>query len=137
MKQINIPQEKNDAVSVKGKAMRKVMYAPNVVGKFERFKYGSSVEEYATKFAVREYEILQQESLLKIHANISSPIEYFMYKNRMDLPTLAPVLGLFQFQVKRHLKAKTFKKLNDKTLKKYADIFHIELKDLKEFPNEQ
>ncbi len=132
MKQIDVPQEKNDAVN----GQRKVMYAPNAIGKFERFKYGSSVEEYATKFAVEEYKILQQESLSRIRKNISSPIEYFMYKNRMDLPTLASISGLFQFQVKRHLKAKFFKKLPDKTLKKYAEIFRIELKNLKEFPNE-
>jgi hypothetical protein len=112
------------------------MYAPNATGEFERFKYGSSVEEFATKLAVREYEILQEESLARIKKNISSPIEYFMYKNRMDLPTLASISGLFQFRIKRHLKAKIFKKLNDKILTKYATIFNVELKDLKEFNHE-
>ena len=109
------------------------MYALNVSGEFERFKYGSSVEEYATKTAVEEYEKLQQESLARISAKISSPIEYFRYKNRMDLPTLASAAGLFQFQVKRHLKYKIFKNLSNRTLMKYAAAFNIELKDLKEF----
>lgn len=132
MKKINIPQEKNDA----GNGQRKVMYAPNNAGRFERFKYGSSVEEFATKFAVKEYEVLQEESLARIRENISSPIEYFMYKNRMDLPTLASIVGFFQFRVKRHLKAEIFKKLDDKILTKYATAFNIELKDLKEFSHE-
>lgn len=132
MKKIDVPQEKNDAVDGK----RKVMYAPNDNGEFERFKYGSSVEEYATKLAVNEYEELQKEALENIKAGISSPIEYFMYKNRMDLPTLASVTGMFQFRVKRHLKAKYFKKLNDKILGKYAFAFNIEIKDLKEFSYE-
>lgn len=132
MKKIDIPQEKNDATDGK----RKVMYAPNDNGVFERFKYGSSVEEYATKLAVNEYEVLKEESLVNIKAGISSPIEYFMYQNRMDLPTLASVTGMFQFRIKRHLKAKHFKKLDDNLLSKYALAFNIEVKELKEFSYE-
>ncbi|MFT5703079.1 MAG: hypothetical protein ACI9TO_000440 [Rickettsiales bacterium] len=129
---INIPQEKNDAIG----CQRKMMYAPNALGKFERFKYGSSAEEFATKIAVKEFEELQKESLLRIKNNISSPIEYFMYKNRMDLPTLSAAVGFFGFKVKRHLKYKNFQKLNDKILAKYADALNVSLKDLKEFSYE-
>ena len=68
MKEIDIPQEKNDAQD----GQRKVMYAPNDNGEFKTFKYGSSVEEYATKLAVKEYEILKEEALTKIKNNISS-----------------------------------------------------------------
>jgi len=132
MKKINIPQEKNAALQ----GAKKVMYAPNAAQKFEKFKYGSAVEEFASRIAVEEFEILQQESLEKIRKNISSPIEYFMYKNRMDLPTLASIAGFFQFRVKRHLKAKNFKKLSDKILNKYAAAFDVELKTLKEFSDE-
>lgn len=133
IKQINIPQEKNDAQGGK----RKVMYAPNIKGNFERFKYASSVEEYATKLAIEEYKTLQQEALLRIKNNISSPIEYLMYKNRMDLPTLSSVVGIFQFRVKRHLKAKIFKKLNDKVLEKYSIAFGVSLEKLKNFSYDQ
>ena len=132
MKEIDIPQEKNNAQD----GQRKVMYAPNDKGEFERFKYGSSVEEYATKLAVKEYEVLKEEALQKIKEGGSSPIEYFMYKNRMDLPTLASVTGLFQFRIKRHLQAKIFKKLNDSMLERYALAFNIDIKDLKEFNHE-
>ena len=53
-------------------------------GEFKTFNYGSNTEEYATKLAVEEYEILQKECLENIKNNISSPIEYFMYKNTLD-----------------------------------------------------
>ena len=129
MKKVDIPQEENSAQG----GVRKVMYAPNNTGEFEKYKYGSSVEEYATKLAVKEYEVLKEEALQKIKEGIASPIEYYMYKNRMDLPTLASVTGLFQFRIKRHLTAKFFKKLDDKLLSKYALAFNIEVKDLKEF----
>ena len=129
MDKIDIPQESNATLN----GQQKVMYAPNNSGQFERFNYGSNVEEYATKLAVEEYEILMEESLSRIKQNISSPIEYFMYKNRMDLPTLASVVDMFAFRVKRHLKADIFKSLNDKMLNRYAIAFNITLEDLKGF----
>ncbi len=132
MKKIDIPQEENSTLN----GVKKVMYAPNDEGEFIRVNYGSKVEEYATKLAVNEYEVLQEEVLVKIKKGISSPIEYFMYKNRMDLSTLASIIGLFKFRVKRHLKASNFKKLNDKLLNKYALAFNITIEDLKEFVNE-
>jgi len=132
MDKIDIPQEENSTLN----GQQKVMYAPNDNGDFQTFNYGSDVEEYATKLAVEEYEILMAQSLKDIKANISSPIEYYMHKNRMDIPTLASVVGMFSFRVKRHLKADIYKKLNDKILNKYAFAFQIELKELKGFSYE-
>ena len=131
MKQIKIPQEENSTLA----GHQKVMYAPNSDGEFQTFNYGSNIEEYATKLAVEEYEILQQECLENIKKGISSPIEYYMYKNRMDIPTLASVTGFFQFRVKRHLKAKNFVTLNNKILQKYSDVFDVTIDDLKGFNN--
>jgi len=127
MKKIEIPQEENSTLN----GQQKVMYAPDENGKFEKYNYGSNIEEYATKLAVQEYEELMAQSLIDIKNNISSPIVYFMYKNRMDIPTLASVVGMFQFRMKRHLKADIFKKLNDKLLQRYADAFQITIEELK------
>lgn len=129
MKENYIPQERNSALD----GQRKVMYAKNENGNFNRYKYGSKAEEYATKIAVEEYENLKRECLENIKKGISSPIEYFMYKNRMDLPTLSKFVQMFPFRVKRHLKMRYFKRLNDKTLQKYADAFEIDLNVLKDF----
>lgn len=129
MEKIDIPQEENKTLD----GNKKVMYATSENGEFQRVNYGSSVEEFATKVAVEEYEILKEESLKNIKADISSPIEYYMYENRMDLPTLASVVGMFQFRIKRHLTMKVFKKMNDKLLLKYADAFNITLEELKDF----
>lgn len=129
MKKLDIPNEENSTLS----GHKKVMYAPNNEGVFERINYGSSIEEYATKQAVNEYEELKAKTLQEIKNNNATPIEYFMYENRMDLPTLASVTGFFQFTIKRDLKVKNYKKLNDKRLAIYANAFGIEIKDLKEF----
>jgi hypothetical protein len=129
MKEVVIPNEGNESLE----GIKKVMYAPNDSGEFEKHKYSSKVEEYCTKLAVEEYEILERQALKDIEAKIASPIAYYMYKNRMDIATLSSVVGLFSFRVKRHLKLKHFKKLSDKVLQKYADAFYIKIEDLKDF----
>lgn len=129
MRDINIPNEGNESLE----GVRKVMYAPNDKGEFQKHKYSSKIEEYCTKLAVEEYEILQKQALSDIENGSASPIAYYMYKNRMDIPTLSSVTGLFSFRVKRHLKQKYFKKLSDKILQKYADAFYIKIEELKDF----
>ncbi len=129
MKKIDIPQENNSTLN----GQRKVMYGTNESGEFQRINYASSVEEFATITAVQEYQELEKECLEDIKNDISSPIKYFMYKNRMDLPTLTSVVGMFSFRVKRHLKMKYFRKLNDKILQKYAEAFAIKIDELKDF----
>lgn len=129
MQKIEVPKEENKILE----GHQKVMYSTDDNGDFQRINYGSSVEEFATLVAVEEYDILKKETLENIQKEISSPIEYFMYENRMDLPTLASVVGMFQFRVKRHLKMNNFKKLNDKILAKYAQAFNIKIEELKDF----
>lgn len=129
MKKIEVPQENNSTLN----GQKKVMYGTDENGEFQRINYASSVEEFATITAVQEYKDLEKECLEDIKNNIASPIKYFMYKNRMDLPTLSSVVDMFSFRVKRHLKMEIFRKLNDKTLEKYAKAFGIKIEELKDF----
>lgn len=129
MKKIHVPQEANATLD----GIRKVMYAPNEKGDFEKVNYGSEIEEFATKLAVNEYEELMAKALKEIQEGITSPIAFYMFKNRMDIPTLASIVGMFQFNVKRHLKAEVFKKLSDRKIEKYANAFHIDMDELKGF----
>ena len=54
-----------------------------------------------------------------------------MLKNRMDWSILADYMNSWQFLIKRHAKPSVFKKLSQKTLQKYADIFQISVEELK------
>jgi len=49
----------------------------------------------------------------------------------MDLSVLASYAGIWKWKVKRHFKPSVFKKLNSKTLQKYADIFGVTVEELK------
>lgn len=128
-----IPQEINSTLD----GQQKVMYAKDDNGEFKKINYGSSVEEFATLHAVNEYKILETECLDEIKNGMSSPIKYFMYKNRMDLPTLSSAVGIFSFMVKKHLLMKHFLKLNNKVLHKYAEAFSIDIDELREFNHER
>lgn len=133
MKKIEIPQENNSTLN----GQKKVMYGTNESGEFQRINYGSSIEEFATITAVEEYKELEKECLEDIKKDLASPVKYFMYKNRMDLPTLTSVVDMFSFRVKRHLKMKYFKKLNNKILQKYANAFAIKIEELKDFNHDK
>lgn len=126
---ISVPQEPNATLE----GIQKVMYATDEQGSFRKYTYGSSVEEFATKAAVTEYELQTQEALEQLRQGGASPILYFMYANRMDIPTLASAVGFFTFRVKRHLRMKHFVRLNDATLSKYATLFNLSVQELKEF----
>jgi hypothetical protein len=62
-----------------------------------------------------------------------SPIVYFMELSRMDWGILASYMGKPKWIVKRHAKPKVFKKLKDIVIKKYAEVFEIEVNELKDF----
>lgn len=62
-----------------------------------------------------------------------SPIGYYMELQRMDIATLADYMGMWQWQVKKHMKPSSFKKINVRKLRKYAEIFGISTEELKNF----
>jgi hypothetical protein len=58
-------------------------------------------------------------------AGKKSPIVYFMEKNLLDPMNLSMMAGISIWKVKWHFKPGVFKRLNDKTLDKYAKAFNI------------
>lgn len=44
---------------------------------------------------------------------------------------LASYVGMWAWRVKRHFKPKVFKRLSDKILNKYANVFEISIEQLK------
>lgn len=130
MLQTDVPQD-NSKLFEGGK---KAMYAVNSGGEYTiEQSSGWEVEELATITAVEEFNTLANEAKEKYLNNTVSPIEYLMYKNRMDLPTLSSIVKMFSWRIKRHFKPSNFASLGDKILSKYADAFGISLENLKNF----
>jgi hypothetical protein len=60
----------------------------------------------------------------------ASPLLYFMELKLMDIKVLAGYTGFWQWQIKRHLQPAVFKKLSDRALRRYAEVFEISVADL-------
>ena len=128
-----IPQ---DTIKTMG-GERKALYALDENGRYTRAQtVGWSAEEIVLKDALDDYDRKADQAREKIRAGKSSPIEYFMYRRRMDLPTLSQAMGMFRWRVARHLKPRVFRKLDERMLRRYAELLRISVDSLKEFKEE-
>src|SRR5690606_41903520 len=75
--------------------------------------------------SMRLIEERVEQTKKEIAAGKLSPLAYFMEVHRMDISILASYAGIHRWFVKRHFNPKRFRKLSEKTLKKYADVFEI------------
>lgn len=130
MKKEDLPQDQSSLKDF----TREVHYVKNAEGEYEQaLSIGWQVKADALDGAWEEVGRRIALALEQFHAGTASPILYYMEKNLMDLPTLVGYTGFWSFCVKRHLKPKSFKRLNDKKLGKYAKAFRITIDELKNF----
>jgi len=72
----------------------------------------------------------------QVKNNQVSPLEYFMYKAYMEIPTLGQMTGFSQRKVRKHFKPAVFEKLDDEVLQRYATVLLTDVKTIKEFKKE-
>lgn len=131
MKKSEVPQD-NGRVFEKGS--RELYYALDEDGQYTtELSTGwdaKTVVQDQTMLALQErIDKAQQE----VREGVVSPIVYFMELRRMDWQLLADYTGFWKWRVKRHAKPTVFKKLNDRTLAKYADTFDIRIEELRNY----
>ncbi len=130
MKKSEIPQDES---ALKGWT-REVCYAKNEKGKYERgLSTGWSVKKAALDGAWDEANRKVEEALELVRSGKASPIYYFMELKLMDPGVLAHYTGFWKWRVKRHFHPLRFKKLSDRVLQKYADVFEMSVEQLKNF----
>lgn len=134
MKKSEVPQ---DDGFLKEEHGRELNYAVGEDGKYTTaLSSGWDAKTIALNNALERIEERISDAKQRVLDNKTSPIEYFMEFCRMDVPVLSSYMGLWQWRVKRHFKPSVFRKLSEKTLKKYADVFEIDVAQLKNFdPN--
>lgn len=129
MKKEDVPQDESNLASAN---FREMVYAVDDDGKYTTsLSTGWDPKKIALDNAIKEIEERIAYAKNRVLNNETSPIEYYMEVHKMDLPVLASYMGLWQWRVKRHFKPSVFKKLNQKTLQKYADVFDISIEQLK------
>ena len=86
---------------------------------------GTEAEIIVTEEAVAWFAKLAEDARQRAQRGETSPLEYHMFRLRMDVPTLAQATGLWRWRVRRHLTAKGFARLSPKMLERYADALGL------------
>jgi hypothetical protein len=109
----------------------KVIYARGADGRLGLVpSRGWEAEEIVTRQAVEAFEALAAAARERARAGQSSPLEYHMYRARMDLPMLARASGLWRWRVRRHFDPAAFGRLEPELRARYADALGITLAQL-------
>lgn len=129
MKKNDVPQDKSNLESAK---FRELCYAVDDNGEYTtELSTGWSPKTIALDNTIEVLNDRISDAKQRVIAQKTSPLEYYMELHKMDLPILSSYAGLWKWRVKRHFNPTVFKKLNEKTLQKYADIFDITIEELK------
>ena len=127
----DVPQEGNRTM---GGHLR-AMYARDADGRIVIVpSRGGEVDETVTLQALDLIREMTEAARARVQAGETSPLEYWMYAQRLDLPQLAQVSGFWQWRIRRHLKPQRFAKLPPAILQRYADVMGITVEQLKQLP---
>ena len=123
-----VPQEGNSTLG----GHRKALYARGEDGKLHIVQSaGWEVEEIVTRQAVDDLLRLTEDARQRVLAGQTSPLEYHMYRVRMDIPLLAQASGIWQWRIRRHFRPDLFARLSPALLATYADAMGMTVEQLK------
>jgi hypothetical protein len=122
MRERDVPQEGNATLA----GHRKAVYAIADDGKLRLVSSrGWEVEEIVTRQAVEDLERRAMQARARALSGEASPLEYHMYRARMDVELLSQVTGLWRWRVRRHLKPAGFARLTPPLRLRYAEALGI------------
>ncbi|MCF6297187.1 MAG: hypothetical protein L3J08_04260 [Flavobacteriaceae bacterium] len=134
MKKSDVPQDKSNLESA---SFKELCYAVDENGDYttanstgwdpKTIALNNTIDDINNRIKKARYLVLNEKI---------SPIEYYMELHKMDINILSSYVGMWTWRVKRHFKPSVFKKLSRKQLKKYATIFEISVKKLKDIEYE-
>ena len=116
---------------------REVQYAVDENGKYTKvLSKGWEPKNIVNELAWEDIQESVDLANEKIKSGKASALMHFMTKNQMNATLLADYVELPKWKVKRHLKPKGFKKLNQHQLENYAKVFSISVDELINFKPE-
>jgi hypothetical protein len=127
MNKEDVPQD----LSSLGKITKEVCYATDASGKYTtELSKGWEVKMSALDVAWQDIGERVAAARAKVLKHEASPLLFFMELKLMDVGVLAAYTGFWKWQVRRHLRPAVFKKLSDRRLRRYAEVFEISIEDL-------
>ena len=129
MKAKDIPQDKSNLASAN---FKELCYAVDDDGNYVTANSsGWNPKTIALSNAMAEIEERIADAKYRVLNEKSSPIEYSMELQKMDINILSSYVGIWTWRVKRHFKPSVFRRLSTKTLNKYTKVFEISIEKLK------
>jgi len=127
MREREVPQEGNRSLA----GHRKAVYAVADDGKLRLVpSQGWEVEEIVTRQAVEDLERHAEEARSRALAGAASPLEYHMYRARMDVALLSQATGIWRWRVRRHFRTSVFVRLPLALRRRYAEALGIPVETL-------
>ena len=127
MRESEVPQEGSRTLA----GHRKAVYAVAEDGKLRLVpSRGWEVEEIVTRQAVEDLERRAEQARARVLAGESSPLEYHMYRARMDLELLSQTTGLWRWRVRRHFRPAVFSRLPLALKQRYAAALGVSVEAL-------
>ena len=131
MKKTEVPQQ--NAKAFMGRS--KLLYAVDESGRYVPApSNGWEAEEIVLDQAIEEFQRQTADAWRRAREGLTSPLEYHMYHERMDLVLLSQTTGYFKWRVRRHLKPGAFRKLPEHVRQRYAEALGIEAAKLDLLP---
>jgi len=126
-----VPQEGNRTMG----GHRRVMYARDKDGQMVIVpSRGGEVDETVTLQALERIHDMTEEARARVLAGKTSPLEYWMYAQRLDLPQLSQVSGFWKWRIRRHFRPRIFAKLSTEILQRYAAVMGVTVEQLRRLP---
>lgn len=126
-----VPQEGNRTMG----GHRRAVYARDNDGRMVIVpSRGGEVDETVTLQALERIHDMTEEARVRVLAGKTSPLEYWMYAQRLDLPQLSQVTGFWQWRIRRHFRPEKFASLPAEILEQYAGVMGITVEQLRRLP---
>ena len=109
---------------------KKIAFSNNYAGNSWRQAMLKSYE-IVTKQAVDDLLRLTENARQRVLAGQTSPLEYHMYRVRMDVPLLSQASGIWLWRIRRHFRPAVFAGLSVSLLATYADAMGMTVDQLK------
>lgn len=128
---LEVPQEGNATLG----GLRKAVYARDTDGRIVTVvSAGWEVEEIVTQQAVDIFSAYAEAARARVVRGESSPLEYWMYAQRMDLATFSQSSGIWRWRIRRHFRPALFGRLSAAMLDRYANALGISRQSLCQLP---
>lgn len=127
----DVPQEGNRTLG----NHRKALYAKDATGRMVLVaSKGSELDETVTLQAVERLQAFADDARKRCLAGQTAPLEVWMWTQRMDIPLLSQVTGIWQWRIRRHLRPSIFARLRPELLQRYAVALGLRAEQLKQLP---